>query len=156
MRVLNEDEANEVWRNIYTNFHFAPSIDTSIIPFKINMPYRVFALEKYWSDEQEKTVRDIMIRAGISEAYALDWQHTCFRFSTSEEIPAGANWYDTQHSCQVFFPSFYPDGDYHFFMNLDLSEGFLGHPWRKELWVLGEKAISAFDTFKNELNLREL
>lgn len=153
MRVLNEDESNNIWKEVYNKFHFVPSIDKSIVPFQINISHRVLTLNKCWSENQENIVKEIMILADISEAYALDWHHSDFLFSPYEEIPYGLNWYDSENGYQIYFPSFYPDGDYHFFLNHDLSEGFLGHPWRKELWVIGEKTISAFMKYRFELSL---
>lgn len=155
MRVLSDQESKEIWREVYSKFQFTPSIDISITPFQIDMPHKVFALKKHWSEEQEKIVRGALIRAGISEAYALDWQHSDFLFSTAEEIPYGLSWYDSENGYQIYYPSFYPNGDYHFFMDCNMSEGFLGHPWRKEIWVFGEKTISAFEAVRDELDLGE-
>ena len=99
---------------------------------------------------------ELLRRAGVTEMYALDWQHDCFRFSTDEDIPYWLHWYDLKREVMVYFPCYYPDGDYHFFISTDLSAGFLGHPWRHELCVFGESLIQAFDEHKQELDLEEV
>ena len=45
----------------------------------------------------------------------------------------------------VYFPSYYPNGDYHFFIDKDWSFGMFGHPWKQEIVVWGKELIEMFD-----------
>ena len=40
-------------------------------------------------------------------------------------------YYDRVRDCTVYFPEYYPDGDYHFFVSKEWSFGLYGHPWKK-------------------------
>ena len=46
---------------------------------------------------------------------ALDWQHECFRFSPSEKSAYAET-----------LPTYYPDGDYHFFIDGNWRFGLFG------------------------------
>ena len=48
---------------------------------------------------------------------------------------------------------YYPDGDYHFFVSKDWAFGLYGHPWRKELIVVGEGLIAAIEKKRVELGM---
>ena len=87
--------------------------------------------------------------------YALDWQHDCFLFDPNERIPTGYEYHDDARNCNVYFPDYYPDGDYHFFVSKDLAFGLYGHPWRKELIVVGEELIIAIEKHLAELGLKK-
>ncbi|WP_051638584.1 DUF2716 domain-containing protein [Butyrivibrio sp. NC2002] len=41
----------------------------------------------------------------------------------------------------AYFLSFIPDGDYHFFIEENFAFGYLGHPWRQEIWVFGNRLV---------------
>lgn len=79
-----------------------------------------------------------------------------FLYSPREYGDFEKAWYDESTGCTVRFPTYYPNGDYRFFIACDFSCGILGHPWRKELWVFGEKLIEEFRKKKNKLNISEL
>ncbi len=86
--------------------------------------------------------------------YALDWKSDCFLFNPNERIPTGFEFYDDSRNCNVYFPEYYPDGDYHFFVSKDWALGLYGHPWRKELIVTGEELILAIEKNLTELGLK--
>ena len=73
---------------------------------------------------------------------ALDWQHECFRFSPSEKSAYAET-----------LPTYYPDGDYHFFIDGNWRFGLFGHPWLREIIVLGSALIQRFDENLAELQL---
>lgn len=158
MRLLTDEEEATLWDYVYSEFNCEYNIAarTPITPARENVPYRVYGLKRCWIEEQEKIAGELLRRSGVSEMYALNWQHDCFLFSTDEDIPYWLNWYDLEREVMVYFPSYYPDGDYHFFLSTDLSEGFLGHPWRKEMCVFGNRLIQAFDEHKQELDMEDL
>lgn len=51
----------------------------------------------------------------------------------------------------VYFPPFYPDGDYYFFIDESFEFGLLGHPWRQEIWIFGEPLLTEFKKVHTEL-----
>ena len=51
----------------------------------------------------------------------------------------------------AYFPDFYPDGDYYFFVQRDLKWGYLGHPWRREIWIFGVPLLDALSPRLEEL-----
>ena len=81
--------------------------------------------------------------------YALDWQHTGFRYDPKIEkcMKAPVFIKDKRFAgggYNVCFPTFYPDGDYYFFIGKDFSWGYLTHPWEKRVYIFGESLISYF------------
>ncbi|MBP0965565.1 MAG: DUF2716 domain-containing protein [Oscillospiraceae bacterium] len=148
MRVINENEYNSIWDKINENYCFDP-----LSKNWLNLPLanKKYHLNTIWSDEQEKLVNSIFQSVNPTEMYALDWQHDCFVFAPQENIPLEHCYYDKARDCNVCFPSYYPNGDFYFFVSLDWSMGLFGHPWRNEIYVMGEKLITTFDSMKKEL-----
>lgn len=155
MEILNTRDYREVWDKVYQNFKFRPSINDSKMPFQIDQTHKIFELLAYWNEQQNRTVNEIFKSLDCKNIFALDWQHDCFLFNPWEEIPYGMTWYDDNRDCQVYFPSYYPDGDYHFFISIDFSYGLLGHPWREEIWVFGQNLIQKLEENQAMLMLRE-
>ena len=87
------------------------------------------------------------------EMYALDWQHDCFTFLPKEHIPFEYEEYDSDRKCQVYFPTYYPNGDYHFFVDKEWKYGLFGHPWEHEIVVMGEMLIEMFEKEKVSLGI---
>lgn len=56
----------------------------------------------------------------------------------------------------IFFPSYYPNGDYHFFASFDWTIGLYVHPWKEEIIVVGEQLIQEFEKARKILNITEL
>ena len=110
----------------------------------------------YFSEEQEKIINSIFCKVHPQDMYALDWQHDCFIYNPCEEIPLNYWFYDTKRDCNVYFPSYYPDGDYHFFASFDWQIGLYGHPWKKEIIVVGENLIHEFEKVQSMLGIAEL
>ena len=87
------------------------------------------------------------------KTYAFDWQHDCFTFSPKEYIPCDYEYYDTNRKCTVYFPTYYPNGDYHLFFDSDWKYGIFGNPWKKEIIVMGKNLIKKFESNKTNLNI---
>lgn len=157
MRVLDDDEENRVWDQIFSEFDFEPaSVRKGVLPFRIEKEHRVYQLKKIWNEDEERLVNGLMCELGEEELYALNWQHDCFAFSPETEYQYQLQWYDEERGVNVYFPSYWPDGDYYFFLTKDFSTGFLGHPWRKEIWVIGKKMIEAFERVKDVLDIERV
>lgn len=153
MNLLDDAETQKVWQKIDETFSFRPSM--TCIPFQIAQNHKIFSLLSYWNNNQEAVVNCIFSSISNEEIYALDWQHDCFHYAPSENIPLDLSWHDDVRNCQVYFLSYYPDGDYHFFISRDFSYGMMGHPWRKEIWVFGQNLIEKFKGSEVTLNLQE-
>jgi len=82
--------------------------------------------------------------------YVLDYQHTCFRYNPRLEdhhtYPVFIE--DTRFGevggYNVYFPKFYPNGDYYFFLAADFRWGYLTHPWLQRAWVFGRRLRQLF------------
>ena len=131
--ILEHNKYNAIWDKIYDDFHFSPSCKIYPKPWlSLPMNYKKYHL---------------------NDMYALDWQHDCFIYNPCEEIPLDYWFYDAERNCNVYFPSYYPDGDYHFFASFDWSIGLYGHPWKQEIFVVGEQLIQEFEKAQNMLNI---
>lgn len=87
--------------------------------------------------------------------YALDWQHSAFKFSPNNIQEQADIWVNDERylggGYNAYFPSFYPDGDYYFFIDEKLENGYLGHPWRQEVWVFGSVLQNEIEEIYAEL-----
>ena len=157
--ILDRSKYDYIWDKIYRNFLFSPSCKDSSdlwLSFPIPTRFQRYRLNCYFSEEQEKIINSIFCKVHPQDMYALDWQHDCFIYNPCEEIPLDYWFYDTERDCNVYFPSYYPDGDYHFFASFDWKIGLYGHPWRKEIIVVGEKLIHEFEKVQGMLGIAEL
>ena len=150
--ILDRKEYDYIWDKLYSTYRFDLTKDNWL---SIPLANKKYNLIKVWTEEQEKIINDIFSKLCSGEMYALDWQHDCFVFSPDEEIPLDYFFYDKDRNCNVYFPSYYPNGDYHFFITMDWSIGIFGHPWRKEILVMGDKLIEEFNKIKDKLFITE-
>ena len=155
--ILDRSKYDYIWDKIYRNFLFSPSCkDSSDLWLSFPINFKKYHLNCYFSEAQEKIINSIFYKVHPQDMYALDWKHDCFIYNPCEEIPLDYWFYDTERDCNVYFPSYYPDGDYHFFTSFDWSIGLYGHPWEKELIVVGERLREEFDKVQNILNITEV
>ena len=154
MKVIVDDKLyRKIWKQIYRKYKFNPTTDKTVIPFKLKSKHVCYKLNSYWTPEQEKIVNEIFEKMSDKDIYALDWQSDGFEYNPKENIELFFNYYDEERNCQVYFPSYYPDGDYHMFISKDWSYGMLGHPWRDEIYIFGEQLIKEFANKESELNI---
>ena len=156
VKVISEEMTNEQWDIFYDKYSFNPSInddgkDWISIPFE----NKKYSLNTIWIKEQEELINRFFENLIGREMFALDWQHDCFTFSPKEHIPFGFEYPDSERNCQVYFPTYYPNGDYHFFYDKDWNYGLLGHPWRKQIIVIGKELIEKFEEHKKDLDITE-
>lgn len=167
-RILEEDESGKVWDKVYNNFKFSPSVKKSITPFKFKTPVDIYDISTslIWQDNKEinEKIRLALIVCMIDDdyMYALDWQHTSFRYNPriidnfkypvfiKYEIPIKnehVNW----DGYNVWFPTFYPNGDYYFFIAKDFTWGYLTHPWLERAYIFGDCLKKMFKKIANEI-----
>ena len=145
--VLNDAQYKAVWDWVYDTLHFAPSVDPVVVPFEIPVPHVVFDIRDAWERMDEESVTAAMIRSlhKGEKLYALDWQHDCFLVDLTEHFEA---W---RKNAFFTYPEYYPDGDYYFFIDEQFRFGYLGHPWRQEVWIFGKCLIAEFEALYPQL-----
>ena len=131
--VLEGSEESKVWDWFHNAFSFKPSIDQKDWP-SIKPPFtsRTYRFSDYLFEDDFDGYED-WVQAGLRELcdkellYALDWQHTCYKFNLNDygDLPIG----------------FYPDGDYYIFIDSSLSLGVFTHPWEESVCVFGEDLV---------------
>ena len=108
------------------------------------------------------TIRKIFIK--ITEPgqkiYALDWHHSSFLYDprdfSEQKCCVVKDERYTNREYNAYFPSFCPDGDYYFFIEENFEFGYLGHPWRKEIWIFGCDLIKEIEQVYQELGWKKL
>lgn len=147
------------------------------LPFEIKKPHIVYAIDDLTVDQID--AMNVKVKECFAETvregerlYALDWQHSSFVFDPNAEPSGDPPWLGDGNTtgfpeppvCQfihderylnggynAYYPTFFPDGDYHFFIEENLEYGLLGHPWRLEIWVFGERLISNIEKITGSL-----
>ena len=162
--ILEEPEVRAIWDRIYGELHFQPSIQLGVQPFSLSEPYLILALADAAEEQLDKLFAEVP-RAfsdclGEDEwMYALDWQHSGFRYDPRRPVTEHDHWVEDERYSGIlgggynaYFPDFYPDGDYYFFVQQDLKWGWLGHPWRREIWIFGSPLLDALSPMLEELS----
>lgn len=156
MRLLTQEENDEIWARVIGELQFC-SFATVRGEKWMDIPveHKVYHLPEYrcWSEEQEKIVNSIFKQITDGNLYALDWQHDSFLYSPHEDIGYFCNYYDEDRNCQVYFPEYYPNGDFHFFMDENRRFGMFGNPFNHELIVYGDELIKRFDEHLIDLEI---
>lgn len=160
--ILENEEYDKVWDRVFTEFKFQPSTELEQSPFQLSIPVNAYdiSISPIWSDNEH--LNNIVKQGFIScmgdadYMYALDWQHTCYRYNPNVTIPKENPTFinDTQYAhggYYAYFPEFYPNGDYYFFISVDFSWGYLTHPWLKKVWVFGESLMTYFHKYATTL-----
>ena len=152
--ILEDEEYNQIWDRIDNELQFQPSIRVSQVPFRLPAPWVVhdltyFPVGQRYEDFKETVVRALVDCLGEDDwIYALDWQHSGFRYDPRRPVTEHDHWVEDARyggvlggGYNAYFPEFYPDGDYYFFVQRDLKWGYLGHPWRREIWLFGAPLV---------------
>jgi len=157
--VLKDDEYGYVWDKVDKKCRFRAYANPNRgeFPFKFKEPVDYYDIRGplvFNSDNDEslnEVFKSVFVESMGSDnyMYALDWHHTCFRYNprinTIIEYPV---WIDDNSyggsGYNVYFPDFYPNGDYYFFIAKDFRWGYLTHPWQMKVWVWGEPLMRLF------------
>ncbi len=166
MLITNENQYTAVWNKVYEKLKFHP--DSSYrghslnvkLPFKINKPYIIYNIEDITDaqvDLSSKVIPEIFakITPESKKIYALDWQHSTFLYDP-HNIEEQKDVFMENDGYYAYFPSYIPDGDYSFFISEDFSFGYLGHPWRNEIWIFGEELIKETEKIYKTLGWKKL
>ena len=152
--LLNEQETRDLEERVLLKLRFRPGSQYrghSLLPwrrpFRLPKPWAVYALDGMSQDQIEQTAQAVKgcllaVTEPGQRLYALDWQHSGFLFDPrADEEQKSVRQEDVSGESWASFPFYYPDGDYYFFLDEDFRFGYLGHPWRQEIWVFGEKLL---------------
>ncbi|MDR1131764.1 MAG: DUF2716 domain-containing protein [Oscillospiraceae bacterium] len=161
---MSDDEQEKVWEKAESIFKFESQIGKV---FLANIDFDVYAIPDYriWqgSDKMNRLIRKCFISCmdEASYIYALDWNHACFRFNPrityAPEQPVFAA--DSRYSgggYNIYFPEFYPNGDYYFYISTDFSWGYLSHPWQKSVFIFGDKLKKQIDIRSKQLGFKRI
>ena len=148
--ILEEPEVRAIWDRIYEGLAFEPSIRKHVLPFQISAPYLVLDLACASAEQLDQLFAEVpqAFSRCLGEdgwMYALDWQHSGFRYDPRLPVTEHTHWVEDEHlgRYNAYVPDLYPDGDYYFFVQRDLKWGWLGHPWRQEIWIFGDPLLDA-------------
>ncbi len=160
MLIDDTQEYIKIWNQVYEKLKFSPScayrghsmnVD---LPFQISEEYAVYGIENMTDSQIDLLslkMPEILISITEPEQkiYALDWHHDVFLFHprNPEEMKSKYN---------AYFPSFVPDGDYYFFIEQNFQFGYLGHPWREEIWIFGEKLLTEIEKVYSEFSWNKI
>ena len=161
--VLEDAEYRQIWDRIDSELQFQPSIRVNQLPFRLSAPYLILDLAQAAEDQVDKLFSEVpqafakCLGAG-PWMYALDWQHSGFRYDPRLPVTEHDHWVeDERHGgflggrYNAYFPDLYPVGDFYFLVLRDLEWGWLGHPWRREIWLFGTPLIDALSPKLEEL-----
>ena len=104
-----------------------------------------------------ETVTQAFIRSTHpgEKLYAIDWFHSYFLYDPRNPDDGQSVYVeDATHpdgGYRAYFPGFYPDGDYFFFIDQHFRFGYLAHPWREEVWIFGQPLIAEFEQIYSQL-----
>ncbi len=138
---LSKKESDQAWDNFNKRFNFIANKD--IFPELImKLPFIQFDISHIFLDDWDDYKQYIklgekllkMVCQANEQMYALDWQHTCFKFNPHKGL--GEN----EHMLL-------PNGDYYIFATTDFQELWFGHPWQKKVTLAG------FQNVKHALDL---
>ncbi|MFI8769394.1 DUF2716 domain-containing protein [Streptomyces sp. NPDC053792] len=144
---LPEAEYRRVWDRFYEDFSFQPSTSPLKWPAieepVASVTWSLAALDNGPDDEHLDRLVAV-VEQGLSSCagpsgtlFALDWQHTSYRFAPQEVGGPG----------QLDWPlSPYPDGDYFIILAEDFRFGSFGHPWEESLCLFGEELLDVAAT----------
>lgn len=163
--VLESQEYDMVWDRIYDELHFEPSVDSRVVPFSISTDYVIYDISTMNETCVENT-DDLIAQAFINCTkegellYALDWQHSGFQYNPRYDEEQKSIWVKNDlymgGGYHAYFPSYYPDGDYYFFIDCDFRFGYLSHPWQRKVWIFGNCLIQEFENIESKLGWHKI
>ncbi|MBW3623970.1 MAG: DUF2716 domain-containing protein [Armatimonadetes bacterium] len=147
---LISSEYDKVWDRFEHKFRFHSSVQEQHWPGisepKPSITYSISRI--YAGDEAEYDVLESDLNLRTLEAfrrclprrerlYALDWQHTCYRFNPHLR-------FDVSDPDNWWVPVL-PNGDYYIFLSPDMKLGLFGHPWEQTLCIFGKPLLEAYE-----------
>lgn len=78
-----------------------------------------------------------------------------WKYNPNENISIGTSWFDEKRDVNVYFSTYYPNGDYYAFVSLNYEYGLFGHLWKQSIYVVSDKIIELFERNRKILGIRE-
>ena len=167
--LLSEQETKALEERVSLELRFRPDSHDrghSLLfwrrPFRLPRPWAVYALDDCNEEQIRQTAAAVkgcllsVTRQG-ERLYAMDWYHCSFLYDPRKEheqervkLPEEGG------MVRAAFPLYWPDGDYYFFLDENFRFGYLGHPWRREIWVFGKTLLPEIDRIAPELGWKKL
>ena len=160
-------EKDEKWLVDFVrhSLHFMPSVEkeSHFLPFSIQRPFCVYDIAEM-TDEQIDLLHELAPEAiqNCLESgcmiYAVDWNHNTILYDPLKPETAQCSYptnpYFTKKGL-CYFNTFYPNGDYFFFVDRFGTFGYLSHPWREEVWIFGTSLLQEFDNIYTQLGWKK-
>lgn len=157
---LSRENEEYIYNFISKELRFMPSIDSNFfLPFSLNRPFAVYDISKI-TDHQIDLLHELMpttlancLPSGHM-LYAIDWFHNFILYdprnpeNMQSNVPEKPNF---NSNGIAYFHTFYPNGDYCFFIERYGAFGYLSHPWREEVWIYGESLLKEFTKIEKQL-----
>ena len=167
MLIDDTPEYDLIWDKVYETLKFTPSMDKSIVPFEIEEEYAIYSFDfdeitEKQIDMMKEVIENIFANMSKDDTkmYALDWQHSAFLYNPKNPEEQKSFWKEDDRymggGYNAYFPSFFSDGDYYFFIDEKFRFGYLGHPWRQEVWVWGEELITKMDEIYSIIGFKKI
>jgi len=167
MLIDDTPEYDLIWDKVYETLKFTPSMDKSIVPFEIEEEYAIYSFDfdeitEKQIDMMKEVIENIFANMSKDDTkmYALDWKHSAFLYNPKNPEEQKSFWKEDDRymggGYNAYFPSFFPDGDYYFFIDEKFRFGYLGHPWRQEIWVWGEELITKMDEIYSIIGFKKI
>lgn len=163
--LLEEQEYEIIWNRIYEELNFRPSIEPHVVPFSFEMDHSIYDISNM-SETQIDDMDDLITAAFIhctvegELLYALDWQHCGFKFDPRHDEERKSIYVEDSRymggGYHAYFPGYYPDGDYYFFIDCKFRFGYLGHPWQEKIWIFGTDLMNEFEHIAGRLGWRKI
>ena len=156
--IMNKELEKSVWDKICNEFKFFPEHMAAPYPWiEPPAPFKKYQLDfSAVGTQWDRLMNSLFVQMGSSELYALDWQHDSFVFSPRDYWKLVKEYHDDVRDSNVYFPHFYPDGDYYFFVDPQWKYGLFGHPWLKQIAVFGDELIDHVDRHAEMLGVSQI
>ncbi|MBQ2955548.1 MAG: DUF2716 domain-containing protein [Clostridia bacterium] len=158
--ILDKQRGREIWDWVYDVLDFTPYGGVDFVPFHIPFVHSIYDISQMLPEHMEK-MDDLILSAFLNctdqgeRLYALDWQHSSFLFDPRADVEMEDIYVEDERytggGYYAYFPPFYPDGDYYFFLDEKLRFGYLSHPWRREVWIFGKALVEEFERIDRQL-----
>ena len=157
---LSKENEKYIYDFIDKELRFMPSVNRGFFsPFSINRPFAVYDISQM-TDSQIDLLHELAPSALANclppghLLYAIDWFHSFILYDprNSENIQSNEPDVPRYNSNGIaYFHTFYPNGDYYFFIEKYGAFGYLSHPWREEVWIYGEALLKEFSKIEKQL-----
>ena len=167
--LLNDEQERVVWDRVDKELHFFPNCSDRnqgalFPPFVIGKAHVVYGIEN--TDDDLSKMKALITNSFMNctkpgeHIFALDWQHSAFLFDPRKPEEQESVYVKDERyfggGHNAYFPNYYPDGDYCFFISEDFRFGYLTHPWREEAWVFGDELIQEFESFYESIGWKKI